>query len=127
MQNLRSYVEQEGDGADEDAHDVDDVVAVAKDLTSTTSVDTPLLVGLDRAREGLGDEGTLRVGCCVGDGGGGVAGGAGELIDKTEDKVPWQCAAKVRDATYKQSVRLRMRRNMLGELTWLAGSCRCRR
>lgn len=96
MQNLAADVQGEGEGADEDADDVDDVVAIVEDLARAAAVLAPLLLRLQGAREGLCHEGPLEQ-RNVGLRRRWVARRRRERVDQLQHKESRERAAKVRD------------------------------
>lgn len=97
MQDLGPDIQHKRDNTNGNAHDVNYVVPIADHLASAATVDAPFLVGLNRAGERLGDQRAFNTGGCVRDRGGRMACSASELINKTENEVPRQCAAQVRN------------------------------
>ena len=96
MQDSGADVHGKCDGAKDDAKYVDKVVSVSDGLAGAAPGQAALLVGLESAREGFGDEGSLEVG--HGRGVAGVADGLGEGVDKAEDEEAREGAAEVGDA-----------------------------
>ena len=95
MKYLGLDVPQERHHAEQHAQNIDGVVAVMHCLACATAVLADLLVGLDGAREGRGDEHALEV---FGVGAAGVAGRRGEDVDEAEDEVSRERATKIANA-----------------------------
>lgn len=87
-----------GDGTNEHAQHVGDVVAVPANLAGTAAVDAAVFLGLEGTGERSGDEGVLQLiggwGCRGRD-----AGGFGEEVDEFEDEVARECSAQIGDAS----------------------------
>lgn len=93
---------EESDGADKHAQNVGDVVAIAADLADAATIDTAVLLRLQGAGEGCGDEGVLEFVGGRGDGGWNT-GGLGEKVHELKDEVAGEGTAQVRDAREKGS------------------------
>lgn len=76
--------------------DINDIIAIGIDPARAAALHTSVFLGLERAREGGGDEGGFEAGGRVG-GGGRDAGGGGEEVDEFEDEEAWEGAAEVAD------------------------------
>ena len=88
---------EKGDGANEDAEDVGNVVAVALNHAGAAAIDAAILLGLERAREGSSHEGIFQ-GVCRRRNAGRKAGSLSEKIDEFEDEEARECTTQVRDA-----------------------------
>lgn len=88
---------EESNRADEHAQHVGDVIPVTADLTDAATVNTAVLLGLEGAGKGRGDEGVFQ---SVGgrSDGGWDAGGLGEEVDELEDEVAGEGTTQVGDA-----------------------------
>lgn len=69
------------------------------DVTCTTTVDTPVLLGFEGAREGR-DYGGVLQGVCRGWSGGRETGSFGEEVDETKNEVAGECTAQVGDTRF---------------------------
>ncbi len=101
MHYPRADVRHEGDDTQQDADDVDDVVAVPGHLARTAAVEAALLLGLERARKGLRDERALerrrRVRLAR------DASRDGEIVDQTQDEEARESATQIGDAFARKS------------------------
>lgn len=93
LQHPRSDVYHESEETNNDAENVDDIVTIARHITRAAPSETPLLVDLDRAGEGLSNQGSLQLSLQLGLTR--IAGSTGERVDETKYKVSRECTTQV--------------------------------